>query len=151
MSAEQKDHGWARIKRELQQLEKHNVQAGILSDKGSDAVEGGHTLAEIASFNEFGTDDIPERPAHRTAFEQSKAGFQRRLAGIVGLVAQGKISYVTGFERLGAWYVGELKQSVINWSDPPNADSTVRQKGANNPLIDTGRTVNSIDFEIVKQ
>lgn len=150
MSVERKDHGWERIKRELMQLEKHNINAGILSDKGSDAVDGGYTLAQIAAFNEFGTDRIPERPAHRTTFENSKSGLNRRLAGVVGLVAQGKISYTTGLERLGNWYTGELKQSIINWNDPPNADSTVRQKGFNNPLIETGRTVNSIDFEIVR-
>ncbi len=149
-SSEIQDHGWLKVRRELKKLEAHNVNVGILSDKGSQTVEDGATLAEIAAYNEFGTNDIPERPAHRETFDKTREGFQKRLTGIVGLILEGKITYETGLNRLGIWYTNELKQAIINWSDPPNAESTVRQKGANNPLIDTGRTVNSINHEIVK-
>ena len=150
-SSEIQDHGWLKVRRELNKLQAHNVNVGILSDKGSQTVEGGDTLAEVAAYNEFGTEHIPERPAHRDTFDKTRAGFKKRLAGIVGLIVEGKISYETGLERMGIWYANELKQAIINWSDPPNAPSTVRKKGANNPLIDTGRTVNSIDYEIVKE
>lgn len=123
-----------------------NVKAGILSDAGSH--ENGKTLAEIAAYNEFGTEDIPERPAHRDTFEKTRPKFKSHLAKSVDLVIEGKATPEQVLHRIGAWYVGQLKKGVIAWDDPPNAPSTIQQKGSDNPLIDTGRTVNSINYEI---
>lgn len=140
------DHGFKKLEKQLNKLRKMNVKAGILSDAGSH--ESGKTLAEIAAYNEFGTDRIPERPAHRDTFEKTRPKFKTNLAKSVDMVIEGKATPEQVLNRIGAWYVGQLKKGVIAWDDPPNAPSTIRQKGSDNPLIDTGRTVNSINYEI---
>jgi len=45
--------------------------------------------------------------------------------------------------------VDALKESVMTWTDPPNAKSTIRQKGFNSPLRGVDRLLrNSFTYEI---
>jgi len=140
------DHGFKKLEKQLKKMAKMSVKTGILSDAGSH--ESGKTIAEIAAYNEFGTDTIPERPAHRDTFEKSRPKLKANLAKSVDLVIEGKATPDQVLNRIGVWYVGQLKKGVIAFDAPPNAPSTIRQKGSDNPLIDTGRTVNSINYEI---
>lgn len=146
------DLGYARIKRELLKLEKSVVEVGILGESAryADPDSDGFTLVDVAIVNEFGSEDghIPERPAHRQTYNAKRNDLKKRIAGSVRLIAEGKVDTGTQLDRLGLWYTGELKDTIRQFNDPPNAPSTVRQKGANNPLVDTGRMLNSINHEV---
>lgn len=147
------DHGWEKHLKALQKLDGKEIAVGILGDSAAyqypDA-EAGFTLVDIAIVNEFGSDDghIPERPAHRNCFEKSKAGLRKRLAGSLRLIGEGKVDPIQQLNKLGLWYVGELRQEIIDFDDPANAPYTIEKKGADNPLIDTGRMVNSIQHVV---
>ncbi|MBF2051953.1 MAG: hypothetical protein IGS03_00640 [Candidatus Sericytochromatia bacterium] len=124
---------------------------GILGQKALEQHETGITLVQAAAINEYGSDDghIPERPAHRTAFDKHRKGLSRRLAGSVRLIGQGT-PVQQQMDKLGWWYVGQLKNEIQMWNDPENAKATVKKKGFNNPLIHHGRTVNAIHHVLRK-
>ena len=42
----------------------------------------------------------------------------------------------------------QIQQSIKDTNSPPNAPSTIRRKGFNKPLIDTGTMWNSVDYEV---
>lgn len=48
---------------------------------------------------------------------------------------------------MGALIKGQLQDSIINFTSPRNAPSTIKRKGFDKPLIDTSHALNSIDFE----
>jgi hypothetical protein len=141
-----------RMRKNLRWLASVELVIGILGDSAFYVDEDGFTLVDAAIVNEFGSDDghIPERAAHRTTFREQKASMDRRMLGITRLVVEGRDPKPL-MEKLGLFYVSKLRQQVIAWDNPPNAASTVRIKGANNPLVDTGRTLNSIQHLIRKR
>lgn len=49
---------------------------------------------------------------------------------------------------MGERIVGQLKESITSMAEPPNASSTVRKKGFNNPLIASGHMQSSVDYEV---
>lgn len=136
---------------DLKWLASVELAIGILGASAfyADPDSDGFTLVDIAVVNEFGTDDghIPERPAHRTTYREEEGAMQRRMGGMLRLMLDGKRAKPI-FNKLGLYYADRLKRNIMAWSLPPNAPSTVAQKGANNPLIDTGRMLNSIQHEI---
>ena len=144
------DKGYKRIQRELLKMGASEVAIGILGESALEADENGFSLVDVAAVNEFGSDDghVPERPAHRDTFERV-----RGQAGIRAEIAVNNVLHKGGtskkqLNRLGLWYVGELQQEITAFDDPPNAPATIAKKGADNPLIDTGRMKNSIQHEV---
>ncbi|STM78061.1 Uncharacterised protein [Escherichia coli] len=54
----------------------------------------------------------------------------------------------TALVCMGEHIKGQLQMSVRDWESPPNAASTARQKGFNNPLIETGHMMDSVDYSV---
>lgn len=54
-------------------------------------------------------------------------------------------------EAVGAVAVGEVKQYMTDLKTPPNAASTVRKKGSNNPLIDQGHLRASVTHSVTAE
>lgn len=52
--------------------------------------------------------------------------------------------------QLGQIIRDQIKGTIKTFSDPPNAKSTVRRKGGDNPLIDSGKLLGHIDYEVSK-
>lgn len=42
----------------------------------------------------------------------------------------------------------DMKSVIASWTVPPNAPSTIKAKGKNTPLRDTGAMYNAIDYEV---
>lgn len=42
----------------------------------------------------------------------------------------------------------DLRASIAGWTTPANAPYTIKQKGFNKPLVDTGHMMNSIGYEV---
>jgi hypothetical protein len=49
---------------------------------------------------------------------------------------------------MGELIQGQLQDSIRDLQTPPNAASTVRKKGFNNPLIDHGDMLRQVNFEV---
>lgn len=142
-----KDKGWNSIKKQLIELDKKFVYVGI---QGANAKinRDGAPLVEIATWNHFGTEHIPERPFLTATIRFNKSQIKRRIATSIRLVTSGKATAKKAQIMLGEYVVGLVQDEIAAWVDPPNAESTVKAKGFNNPLIQTGTLRRSITFEV---
>lgn len=88
---------------------------------------------------------IPSRPFFRNMLAALPPELNKF---VVGALKQEKYSTEQVVILIGAFVKGKLQDSIRDFTEPPNAPSTIRRKGFNNPLIDTGHMMNSVDFEV---
>ncbi|VWB88311.1 hypothetical protein BLA13014_04087 [Burkholderia aenigmatica] len=104
------------------------MRAGLL--EGSTEPDGTPT-ALVGFWNEYGTDDIPPRPAFRTTAIAKAA----RWAKIVGVTLQRNGgNFDAALRMAGEAAVVDIQATIGAWSDPPNAESTIAKKGFDGPL-----------------
>jgi hypothetical protein len=118
---------------------------------GNEQVDG-TSVVDYATYNEFGTDDghIPARPFMSTTSERYKEETMKFTEFLVGRMIDGKITDTTVLKNLGEKYQSYVQQTIRdakNWA-VPNAPSTILQKGSSSPLIDTGRMVGAVRYEV---
>lgn len=108
---------------------------------------GGEILAR-AAFNHFGTSTIPERPFITNAVRDNKEKYARFLKSAgKGILIDNEPPRLA-LEKLGLMGQGDIQEEITNLSSPPNAASTIRQKGSSNPLIDTGQMRGSVTYKV---
>ena len=103
-----------------------------------------------ARYAEFGTRTAPRRPFLSTTFDRSRREAYLAFARAFGasLLKRGVSARREGLEAAGRFMGRRLQESIESWSSPPNAASTVRKKGFNNPLIETGSMLRSVGYRI---
>lgn len=107
----------------------------------------GTPIAAIAFFNEFGTKNIPERPFFRNANE----GIKKPLIALLKRQFKPEDNQLVTLKTAGlagVLHVNTIQKSITDMRDPPNAPSTIRQKGSSNPLIDTGEMRRSVTYKV---
>lgn len=118
------------------------LKVGIMADK---TYPDGTKAALVGYLNEYGTKDIPARPFFRTAIENNSNVLPKMAASLLS-----KHEPETVARIIGEHMVGEFTNSVMTWSDPPNAQSTIDQKGFDSPLRANDRLLrNSFSYEIL--
>lgn len=150
-----KDKGWNRILKNLNEIDNSYVKIGLLGDSGSYEGDGSVNIAQVATWNEFGTSTIPSRPFMRQTFEKNTEVVNKLTLNLKGKIFAGQIGVGMGLETLGVAYKGLIQQQIRHGDFAPNADSTVVKKTVNGkkgnkPLIDTGQMVQSINYEVIK-
>ena len=112
-----------------------------------DKYEDGTPVTNVAAANEFGTGNIPERPAFRQAIPQMKAPILAVLKAEVNprtMVVDRRIA-----ERVGQEGQRTLRQSYIRLRHPANAPSTIAAKQGDNPLAgDEGVLVDAATYKV---
>ncbi len=118
--------------------------AGFLA--GKDKESDGQYIADVAIYNEFGTENIPARPFLRTA--------QNNAIKRANNLVQNRLSEGTTVDdlckELGVLLATQIKNEINRGQWTPNASSTVRQKGSSKPLIDTGTMRSSVHTMIIR-
>lgn len=142
MSVEDVDLGMDRLIADLLGLGVAEVYVGVRSGPEGD-------LATIAAANEFGTSDghVPERSFLRSTVDEKRGEYAEDLAKVVDDIIDGRGAR-PGLSRIGVRAKADVQRKIRALRTPPNAASTVKQKGSSNPLIDTGRLRQSIDYEL---
>lgn len=88
--------------------------------------------------------DIPSRPFFRTAIAKNRDPLKELIAAAIRAG-----SPLQAAQMAGEFMTDALKESVMTWSDPPNAKSTVAAKGYNAPLRANDKLLrNSFSYEI---
>lgn len=105
----------------------------------------GTQIAFVAACNEFGTSTIPSRPFFRNAIAENKKLWKKNLINIY------KKEGEKSFYLIGIKIVSDIRKSILQLEIPPNAPSTIRRKGHDSPLIDTGQMLRSVDHEVKKR
>lgn len=135
------DKGFSKIVGTLRRLGRRtglSIEVGFFDEENS----------KKAFFNEFGTGDIPERAFMRTAFDQHTRKYERIWRQELKDLTDGRGSPESAGIRLANEARTDLINSIRGWRTPPNTPETAREKGANNPLVDTGAMQRAITFRI---
>lgn len=120
------------------------------SSQTSQAGSGGITLLEVATINEFGLGNVPERSFIRDWADQNEARNADNLRKVAAVIIRGGYTIEVGLGRLGALYQGEIQNRISAGIPPPNAPSTIQKKGSSTPLINTGQLRSSILWKLEK-
>lgn len=146
MSVQDIDKGYARIMRELRRAQTREVAVGVLTGTNSD----GTSIAEYATYNEFGTDRIPARPANGIAFDENRASIAADFDRQVGAILEGRQTADGALTRIGMEHAGRVQQVITGRNIlPALAPSTVAaKKGSTKTLVDTSAYANSIQIAL---
>lgn len=128
------------------------VQAGL---KGPQAVKVGlprgkasGDLIAIAVWNHEGTSrGIPPRRFVTAGIFKARGKIRGQLRTIAKAIVQAKATMKQGLARVGLAGQDAVQQQISSNMPPPNAPSTVAQKGSSSTLIDTGRLRQSITWD----
>ena len=123
------------------QLKKQNGKIEVGFFEGEKYPDG-KSVAEVAAFNEFGGGHTPPRPFMRTLVQNHRKIWRNILQDELPKEDNAHTALAT----LAEYMVDDLKDYIKIWTYPPNAPSTIAKKGFNDPLVDTGRMMNSVDW-----
>lgn len=157
-NTEVKDMGWDLIVTELEKAHKMVVKVGFpdAADIGTATVEGSgkeaassmSEVAQIAAYNEFGTDRIPARPFFRTAMDTGKEKIKELSEKTYSAVLEGKMGTEQALGLIGELGTSLVKASITTGNWEKNTDLTIARKGSSKPLIDTGQMRNSVTYVV---
>jgi hypothetical protein len=117
-----------------------------IGSKAKPTVSPPVSVATVAFWNEFGTIRAPARPFFRsTIAAQSKTWGENLGKAIVYYNYDGE----TALRALGQAMRDDVEASIQRWTDPGNAPLTIKIKGFDKPLLDSGVLNRSPDFEVV--
>jgi hypothetical protein len=145
--------GANKIKADMMQLVGLEVFIGIPKDTSARKKTSKISNAELLYIHTHGSplQNIPARPVIEPAIKANQDLINKELAKVVPLAIDGQISEakkqlkkvgVLGANLARAWFT----DSRNNWKE--NAPSTIKRKGSNKPLIDTGELRKAITFVI---
>lgn len=137
---EDRDRGMQRV------IDEINDQGGYV-DTGVQPEESEELLI-IAAANEFGTKNIPARPYIRGAIDHHASEIQELAVIYSGQILDGIISRYEALTLIGQYIEGVTKKFMVNLKEPPNAESTIKRKGSENPLIDKSNLLGSIRYVV---
>lgn len=88
---------------------------------------------------------IPSRPFFRNAIAGNRQDWKKKYAFLLK-----RNAFEMATKTLAEIIVGDIKKSITTLENPPLSKSTIKRKGFNKPLIDTGHMLNSVDYRIIK-
>ncbi|RUL56467.1 hypothetical protein [Lysinibacillus antri] len=92
---------------------------------------------------------IPERSFLRTGADLHEKDVQRKADELIDEVIAGNLSVELFFEMLALELRGKIQEHAIDLDHPVNHPFTVeRKKGSNNPLVDSGGLIGSMEVDI---
>ena len=141
-----------RLKRLIKELENFKVDVGFNENSGSYPAEEGDesiTLANVAAWNEFGTERSPSRPFMRQTVKDYKNQITKHANKAVKAAIHGG-GAEEALNSIGSFTKGKMQQEIRNGEWEPNSPYTIAMKGSDKPLIDTGRMRQSIVY-VVKE
>lgn len=120
----------------------------------------GIPLHNIAVWNEYGTELAPPRPAFRMGAEKAIMSNRKMIQAQLGNIARsglGKRKPSKALMRmrqknmltaLGKSAVKHTRDIIKAGSTEPNAPATIRKKGFDHPLFETGVLMKNLDFAV---
>lgn len=133
--------------RELQKLAEMEIHVGYQADQ---SYEDGTGLAEVAAYNEFGSSNTPARPFMRQSFENHESELQAACDMANQTLLNGGTAE-SALSQVGVDVVGLIKEEMIDGGFAPNAESTIRRKGSEQPLVDTGTLFQSVKYVVKRR
>ena len=146
----------------LKELEKKNVTIGIHGEQGEQKklvrkvdhgtkVKNGQkrfevskniTVAQVASWNEFGTKRIPERSFIRQSLLKNRLTIRKKFVELLNNNIDNCL------DLMGIYMTNLIKERMAQGIKPNNSKITIQRKGSSTPLIDSGQLRNSITHRV---
>lgn len=132
----------------------HGTEGGELHDGATFADDGALelpsdlTVADVASFHEFGTRNVPQRSFIRGWFDEQIDVNRELLRTALTEVVSGKRPLQQALERVALKMEANVKRRIRNRIPPPLKPETIARKGSSVPLIDTGQLRASIRAKV---
>jgi len=96
------------VNKALEKLEDVAVEVGVFADAGN--YPNGTPIAEVAAYQEFGTQNMPAQPFMRLNMLRNKADYIRIQKKLMLLVIEGKITAEKANQVLGGLIVKDLQE-----------------------------------------
>ena len=143
----------AALRRNLEELAALQVNIGFNDSSGSYKPDGKQSagsvsVAQVAAWNEFGTEHSPARPFMRQTITDQRDKISKFVQNRARNVVNGSMDAQTALNGIGSYAKGRMQAEIRDGDFEPNAPSTVARKGSSKPLIDTGRMRQSVVYEI---
>lgn len=133
---------------EIEKLKEQQVFVGFQAGQAAD--DRGVDMAQIAMFNELGTSTAPSRPFLRMSVDENEDKINSTCGRELESLKSGGTAE-TILRRVGTLGVRLVQEKIGSGSFEPNAESTIRKKGSDKPLIDTGRMRQSVKYVIKRR
>jgi len=102
-------------------------------------------VARVAMVQEYGDGwKIPPRPFMRNTVGRARRQWRKLVQDRLPVIMNMKKTA----EELGIKMVEDVRKTILDFTTPPNAPSTVARKGFNKPLIDSGQMLNSVKWRV---
>ena len=138
------DNGYKKIKEELEKLDKLKLIIYI-DDKAT--YPGGIKVDFIAMLMEYGSDDF-DVPFFRSTLDAHYDDISNLMERCIDKIVDGKMAAHKAFETVGKDVVKKVREMILNGTYAALAESTVKAKGSDKPLYDTGALVRSVKYKI---
>lgn len=147
MAVTDRDLGWKAIKHEVERAQRREVAVGIL--QGSTDSEGA-SIAEYATYNEFGTEDVPSRPFMAMSFDENVAAINSDFNRQSKRLVEGEVTAEQALTIIGQKHAGRVQNTITGRNIlPALAPSTIAaKKGSTKTLVDTGAMTNAVQIEV---
>lgn len=120
------------------------------SDEEEDEDEYGDlTVAAVAVFHEFGF-GVPQRSFIAGYVDENEADVMINVKKVAKRMLLDGMSAKTAMGLLGAYIQGQIQERIAEGIPPDLDDRTIKRKGSDKPLIDTGQLRSSITYEVEK-
>ena len=148
--------------KQIDELKKLQVRVGF--QQGAESNEGAD-IVDIAAWNEMGTDYIPSRPFLRQSVDTNGAEIAATCKKLIVAIVKGQATARDALQRIGVMQKGLVEKTIKDGDFVPNAPITVhggwmtrngrsfyvKGKQSEQPLIDTGRLRQSVNFVITEK
>lgn len=147
------DRGWKQLMRTLKVLGhgQSYAKAGIIGEKASAQHPGEEaaTNVDVGLWNEFGTEQNPARSFIRDPFDANREVYLAMTTKLVAGVYEGKMEIAQALGLVGLKMESDFRNAIAAGIPPPNAPSTIAQKGSSKPLVDRGELRQAIASSVV--
>lgn len=142
---------WNRLKKNFKVAESVEGKLGFFEENRYGSNRDNEQMAQIAKWNEEGTEKIPPRPFMRVGLlEAFKLGYNKdSFQAMATAVANGE-SPLRILRVSAEPFKDSLRKVMQDWSDPGNAQLTIQLKGFDNPLIETSELMSNVNYKVGK-
>lgn len=124
------------------------IEAGFFEDSKYGPDNHNLPVAQVAWWNENGTSLNPQRPFMSDTFQDRnnilhiQNSFRRIATGLIG-----NTGYMQLVRNLGEMVKDMIQVSIDDYPGS-NSPSTIERKGFNDPLLDTGKMLESVKYKV---
>lgn len=127
---------------------RHDKKRPKKGEGGKNATPTPMETCDLARILHYGTATIPARPFLEDAIHENEEEIYKAIKSEVDKAVSGQ---KPNWDKIGTLAVGKVQELVRgDWykTRTPNADSTIKRKGSDQPLIDGADLINSLAYVV---